>query len=73
LKLKKILDTSQISQKHYSCSNEEVVAATADPVSTGDAKYDSVSICCGNANGGGEMDSSANEKIKWCGNLLLKF
>jgi hypothetical protein len=52
---------------------EEVVAATDDPVSTGDAKCDSVSICCGNANGGGEMDSSANEKIKWCENLLLKF
>jgi tRNA pseudouridine38-40 synthase len=42
---------------------EEAVAATDDPVFTGDAKCDSVSVGCGNANGGGEMDSSANEKL----------
>jgi hypothetical protein len=42
---------------------EKVVAAADNPVSTGDAKCDYVSICCGNANGGGEIDSSANEKL----------
>jgi tRNA pseudouridine38-40 synthase len=46
-----------------SASMEEAIAGVDDPAPIGDVKCDSVSLGCGNANAGGENDSSANEKL----------